>query len=316
MLFSFGTNAQLFRAYVSGHGNDANPCTLPAPCRLLPAALNAVQDGGDIWMLDSANYNTGTVNVAKSVSILAVPGVMGSLVATGGGDAILVNTSGVEVSLRNLVIVQLGTSANGIEFTQGHSLTVGGSEISNIAGNGIVVTAPGATLVVADTVIRNSGLSAIDVESGSAAIDRVRIMGGNTGVQAGPGGLVSVAESLISGAAIGAQALGSPATRLSLDRTRISGATFAVSAETSLASDVVQVTVSRSVLTQSSLAAVNLNYAASSTLSVIADDNVIAKNFIGFNFENGGTVYTRGNNTLLFNTNDLSGGSLTAQAGL
>jgi len=73
-------HAQLFRAYLASDGNDGNPCTLYAPCRLLPAALNAVADGGEIWMLDSANYNTSTVVISKSVSILAVPGVVGSVV--------------------------------------------------------------------------------------------------------------------------------------------------------------------------------------------------------------------------------------------
>jgi hypothetical protein len=47
----------------------------------MPAALAAVADGGQIWMLDSANYNTSPVVIAKSVSILAVPGAVGSLVA-------------------------------------------------------------------------------------------------------------------------------------------------------------------------------------------------------------------------------------------
>src|SRR3954467_7948716 len=62
--------AQLFRAYLSSSGSDANPCTVAAPCRLLPAALNAVANGGEVWMLDSANFNQATVAVAKSVSIL------------------------------------------------------------------------------------------------------------------------------------------------------------------------------------------------------------------------------------------------------
>jgi len=48
-------HAQLFRAYLAIGGSDSNPGTLPAPCRLLPAALNAVADGGEVWMLDSAN---------------------------------------------------------------------------------------------------------------------------------------------------------------------------------------------------------------------------------------------------------------------
>ena len=67
-LLACGTaQAQLFRAYLAADGLDSNPCTLPAPCRLLPAALAAVADGGEIWLLDSANYNTGTVSIAKSV---------------------------------------------------------------------------------------------------------------------------------------------------------------------------------------------------------------------------------------------------------
>lgn len=73
LLASASTQAQLFRAYVSGSGNDANPCTLQSPCRLLPRALQAVADGGEIWMVGSANYNTSTVVVTKSVRILAIP---------------------------------------------------------------------------------------------------------------------------------------------------------------------------------------------------------------------------------------------------
>jgi hypothetical protein len=77
LMSSVAVHAQSFRAYVASTGNDANPCTLGAPCRLLPAALAAVADGGEIWMLDSANFNTSTVNIAKSVTILAVPGAIG-----------------------------------------------------------------------------------------------------------------------------------------------------------------------------------------------------------------------------------------------
>src|SRR5258706_11932148 len=50
-------DAALFRAFLSSTGNDANACTVAAPCRLLPAALAAIDDGGEVWILDSANYN-------------------------------------------------------------------------------------------------------------------------------------------------------------------------------------------------------------------------------------------------------------------
>jgi len=56
-----GAEAGLFRAYLSSKGSDSNACTVGAPCRLLPAALAAVNDGGEIWIMDSANFNTGPV---------------------------------------------------------------------------------------------------------------------------------------------------------------------------------------------------------------------------------------------------------------
>src|SRR4051812_43974056 len=84
LIVAMPAQAQAFRAYLSSAGSDANPCTVAAPCRLLPAALNAVADGGEIWILDSANYNSGNVQVVKSVSIMAIPGKVGSFVAVGG----------------------------------------------------------------------------------------------------------------------------------------------------------------------------------------------------------------------------------------
>src|SRR3982751_142302 len=85
LAFANAAQAQLFRAYLASTGSDANPCTVAAPCRLLPAALNAVASGGEIWMLASANYNTPFVAIGKSVSILAVPGAVGSFVAVADG---------------------------------------------------------------------------------------------------------------------------------------------------------------------------------------------------------------------------------------
>src|SRR5687767_14591395 len=99
-------HSQAFRAYLSAAGSDANPCTLADPCRLLPRALEAVASGGEVWILDSANYNTAAVTVTKSVSILAVPGALGSLVTT-FGPAIESHTPDVSLALRNLVFVPL-----------------------------------------------------------------------------------------------------------------------------------------------------------------------------------------------------------------
>ncbi|HET9670022.1 MAG TPA: hypothetical protein VFQ93_10465 [Casimicrobiaceae bacterium] len=104
-------HAALFRSYLRSDGGGTL-CTLQAPCRLLDAALAAVQDGGEIWMLDSANFNTAPVSINKSVKIFAIPGALGSVVGI-NGDAIVINTAG-DVTLRNLQILDFSGGVNGI----------------------------------------------------------------------------------------------------------------------------------------------------------------------------------------------------------
>jgi hypothetical protein len=182
LFLSLSADAQLFRAYLapSPAGNDANPCTLPAPCRLLPAALAAVADGGEIWMLDSANYNSATVSVTKSVTILAVPGALGSVVAT-GGPAISIATAGVKVALRNLVIVPLagGGGTDGVNMTNGARLTVENCLIANLPGNGIYVKAAAAVRVT-DTIVRDNSFGIYLDGGATATISRAQVVGNST----------------------------------------------------------------------------------------------------------------------------------------
>jgi hypothetical protein len=179
--------AQLFRAYLAPNGSDANACTLPAPCRLLPAALNAVADGGEIWMLDSANYNTGPVNVTKSVTILAVPGAVGSVIAA-NGSAINISTPGVKVALRNLVIVPLpgAGGTTGIFMGAGAGLTVENCLIANLPQFGIDVSTA-ASVRVADTTIRDNAGHGLLLQSGArATVTRVTVSGnGSDGIRVG-----------------------------------------------------------------------------------------------------------------------------------
>lgn len=178
------SHAQLFRAYVSSTGNDANACTVAAPCRLLPRALVTVADGGEIWMLDSANYNTAPVAVTKSVTILAVPGAVGSVLAI-GGNAIDINSPGAKVILRNLVILRALAGGNsGVVLTAGERVTVDGCLISGLTtGSGISVTA-NSRLRVIDSIIRDSG-SGIVVDGGATAdISGTKVTGNaNFGIQ-------------------------------------------------------------------------------------------------------------------------------------
>jgi hypothetical protein len=191
--------AGLFRAYLSAGGSDANPCTVTAPCRLLPAGLAAVDSGGEVWILDSANYNTSPVVISKSVTILAIPGAVGSLVATGGSDALQISGTGIEVALRNLVIVSLSSSSNGVNFLNGAELDIESCSIASMGGTGISVTAANSHVSVKSSVLRNNGDYGFYARATVVAtLDDVQSVGNRIGVYADAGAKVNVGRSVLA----------------------------------------------------------------------------------------------------------------------
>jgi len=305
--------AQLFRAYLAIGGNDANPCTLPQPCRLLPAALGAVADGGEIWLLDSANYNTATVNVTKSVNILAVPGAVGSVVAT-GGPAISIATAGVKVSLRNLVIVPLpgGGGTEGVLMTNGSSLTVEQTLLSGLTGVAILVNAP-ATVKIADTTIRG-GLDGVRLQNGARATITRSVIGtaGTSyavhvwGTAAGTLTTASIADSTLESGWVGAFAYSENATatvRLEVRGCQVDRNAYGLYAMSSLGGT-------------ATLAASGNLVASTSGHALAADGagakawaagNMVADNGTGLAALNGGVFESAGDNAVRNNGTNKSG---------
>ena len=283
--------APLFRSYLSPSGNDANPCTLPAPCRLLPAALAVVADGGEVWMLGSANFNVATVTVDKSVTILAVPGALGSIVAN-NGDALVIAGPDIAVTLRNLVILNLsGASNTAIKFNQGAQLTVGGCEIYGVA-QGILAAATGGFLVVKETTIRDIANTGVYAQASVfVTLDAVALLNnGFMGLFVSGGAQAQVANSTISGSIMAAmtQASGGATARLALSETTLSGNGTAV--------------------------AVSAN-PGEGTAQAVLDNVTITHNGTGVTLGGTGTrtVFTRQNSTFRYNGTDVSNGPLTPQ---
>ncbi len=218
----------LFRAYLSISGNDANPCTLPLPCRLLPAALAATANGGEVWLLDSANYNTSGVSVTKSVTILAVPGVIGSIVGTGGSNAIEVSTPGVSLALRNVIVLNFDTGVNGIYFA-GAKLSLHGCLIMGFTNGSGVYVDSAAKVDIVETTVRD-GADGIRFSGGaSGTISRSHLLGNSsTGFWAFPTNSATVtaniSDSVMNNNAYGvvASGFGGP-SRVYVTRTMASG---------------------------------------------------------------------------------------------
>jgi hypothetical protein len=289
-LLGAGEAAAVFRSYLSLNGLDTNACTLPSPCRLLPAALAAVDPGGEIWMLDSANFNVATVNITKSVTILAIPGALGSVVGN-GFDAININAAGAKVTLRNLVILNLaGTLNNGVAFLSGSALTMEGCEIYGL-NTGVNVSTPGAVLTIKDSTIRdNTNIGVAVAGPVKAALRNVSVINNAIGVSAANGAAVAIAGSAISGSTTGVQAsaTGSTTTQVGLSASTLSGNSNGVQVTAASGTDIAQVVINGVTLSQNGVA-VNMT---------------------------GGTasVFTRSNNTFKFNTTDVGTGTLTPLA--
>src|SRR3569832_151346 len=78
--FASPAHAQATRTWVSGNGNDANPCSYTAPCKTFAGAISHTAAGGEIDALDPGGY--GTVTITKSITIDGT-GTMASILASG-----------------------------------------------------------------------------------------------------------------------------------------------------------------------------------------------------------------------------------------
>lgn len=325
------TQAQLFRAYLSVSGNDSNPCTLPAPCRLLPAALNAVASGGEIWMLDSGNFNTGGVEVAKSVSLVGAPGAAASLVGTASSYALNI-TAATHVTLRNLTIVNLPANPGefGIRYHGSGSLDVLDCHISGFQGAAITLSTSGhLDVVIRRTVLHtnSTGILAntyiVDHGEGLQSIGRIDVtvedsqLRGNWdfGVFAGRRTRVTIANSVMSGNGSGIAANGSAEspgvvrpTVVEVERSVITNNTVGLMASASTSGAILNLVVRGSTVSRNGKA-VTMSEGPGATLTTIVDNNSIVNNDVAFEFLTAGPeVFTRGNNLIRMNATEIQGG--------
>ncbi len=134
LLASQSAWAQATRTWISGVGDDANPCSRTAPCKTFAGAISKTAAGGEIDTLDPGGF--GAVTVTKAIT-LANEGV---------GEA------GILVAGTNGVTVNCSTDPNCIVVIRG--LAIDGGPIGSNSLNGIRFVA-GKTLIIQNSVIRN-----------------------------------------------------------------------------------------------------------------------------------------------------------------
>jgi len=211
-LVSSSARAQATRTWVSGVGDDANPCSRTAPCKTFAGAISKTATGGEINVLDPGGF--GGVTITKSITISSEGFEAGVLVS--GTNAIIINaTTTSAVVLRGLDIEGLGTGLVGIKVLGGlGSLHVEKCTINNFRGtNGsgieIATSTAGSTtqVFIKDTIVRNNGQNTgggifINPSAGTvkASLDNVRMENNIFGLKVqGATSNVSVNNSIAAG---------------------------------------------------------------------------------------------------------------------
>jgi hypothetical protein len=160
VLQAASAHAQATRTWVSGVGDDANPCSRVAPCKTFAGAISKTAPNGEINCIDPGGF--GAVTITKSITI-DCDGTFGSVLAA-LTNGININGANITVNLRNLSVNGVGNGLIGINFVSGNSLTLTNVNVMNFnAGSAIgVLFAPNTAntvLEVNNSIITSNGIA-------------------------------------------------------------------------------------------------------------------------------------------------------------
>ena len=193
--------AQAARTWISGVGDDVNPCSRTAPCKTFAGAISKTAAGGEINCLDPGGF--GAVTITKSIT-LDCTGTFGSILAA-GTNGIIVNLADSDatktVRLRGLSINGAGsggpTGINGIRIISAARVFIENVVIDGFTKSGISIENKGiAQISIYRSSIRNTdaGVSVVPVAEGTAdvSVSESLVAGNNTGISAGPNTTVQI----------------------------------------------------------------------------------------------------------------------------
>ncbi len=214
LTYAAPAHAQATRTWVSGVGDDANPCSRTAPCKTFAGAISKTAINGEINCIDPGGF--GSVTITKSLTVDCHE-VFGSIVNSGtNGISIPFDSFGAgdvrkTVRLRNLNFNGADTGVIGIRVTGGATIQKGVVIIEdclidgNFGGSARGISderTQGGELYIANTTVRNTGATGIvTIGAGrvDTALDNVRVENSNSGVAISGGGKAMINRSVFVG---------------------------------------------------------------------------------------------------------------------
>ena len=152
--------AQATRTWVSGVGDDVNPCSRTAPCKTFAGAISKTAEDGEISCLDPGGY--GAVTITKSITIDCT-GTLGSILGAGTNGVIVNITNAADtrkaVVLRGISINGAATGLSGVRVLAANSVVLDNVVINGFGNHGVSVeVSTGFTKLAVDhTKIYNNG---------------------------------------------------------------------------------------------------------------------------------------------------------------
>ena len=197
-------HAQATRTWVSGVGDDANPCSRTAPCKTFAGAISKTAAHGEIDVLDPGGF--GGVTITKSMTIDGTAGSGFGSILNAGFSGVIINAGANDVvTLRNLSINGAGTGTVGIRIIQAGAVHIENCQIfgnagSDPSGRAISdVRTNGGGLTVLDTIVRNNthGIY-INAPGVDATLRNVRVSGSSFSGLVVSGGWVTITNSVFT----------------------------------------------------------------------------------------------------------------------
>ena len=194
--------AQTTRVYVADGGSDAALCTKSAQCKTIAKAMTVVDDGGEIIITESGDYDPFVVT--KSATVAAAPGVDAGIVAGNFGAIIISSVLPInKVTVRNLNLIN--NSANvltGISNSGGATLFVDHCTFTGF-DLGIAQDTKAGKFFVQDSTFKNGSIG-IYVNTPAAeggmigVVDNCRFEHNEVGIALFAKAFVTIRNSLLS----------------------------------------------------------------------------------------------------------------------
>jgi hypothetical protein len=178
---------QATRTWISGVGDDANPCSRTAPGKTFAGAISKTAAGGIISILDPGGF--GAFTITKAITV-GGEGVEGGILNAGVNGVIVQAGPNDTVVLKNLAIEGAGTGRSGILINSAKAVHIIDCRIGGCTNYGIqlAATASNVQVFVKDTDIRNckqGGIWLSPLVSSSVLIEKTTVNGCGTGLTIG-----------------------------------------------------------------------------------------------------------------------------------